>query len=51
MADILDLVASAGVEEPVLGREAPPDVRRVMAGLDLEPLFASTATVDQVGGG
>eukprot|EP00887_Chlorella_sp_A99_P002898 scaffold6.g2898.t1 len=49
MADVLDLVASAEPEEPVLGQDAPADVRRVVAGLDLEALLSSTLTVDQGG--
>ncbi|KAL4441042.1 hypothetical protein ABPG77_010473 [Micractinium sp. CCAP 211/92] len=49
MVDLLELVTSATPAEPQLGRDAHPEVRRMLQALELDALLASGTTVQQGG--
>ena len=49
MLDLLDLVTSCTPGEPQLGREALPEVRRMLQALELDSLLAGGAGVAQGG--
>ncbi|KAL4457392.1 hypothetical protein ABPG75_012257 [Micractinium tetrahymenae] len=49
MVDLLELVTSATPAEPQLGRDAHPEVRRMLQALELDALLAAGTTVQQGG--
>lgn len=49
MLDLLALVTAATPAEPQLGRDAHPEVRRMLAALELDALLAGGASVAQGG--